>query len=128
MAHEEARRDRDGVVNLEDRKGERSFLYVWGWNVHGQTSHVHGFHGDPRTWQCQRLPQPIDEAQFCGRDSRAVPLVDVACGLQHTAAVGSDGSLFTWGSNNYGQLGDGFELDTRYGHQRRHFLAWAVTY
>ncbi|KAJ8478406.1 hypothetical protein OPV22_022133 [Ensete ventricosum] len=28
---------------------------------------------------------------------------------EHTAAVASDGSLFTWGANDFGQLGDGAE-------------------
>jgi DNA-binding beta-propeller fold protein YncE len=30
----------------------------------------------------------------------------VACGYGHTAAVKTDGTLWTWGSDNYGQLGD----------------------
>jgi alpha-tubulin suppressor-like RCC1 family protein len=31
----------------------------------------------------------------------------VAAGQYHTAAVNSAGALYTWGANNYGQLGDG---------------------
>ena len=31
----------------------------------------------------------------------------VACGLFHTAAIKTDGTLWTWGSNSYGKLGDG---------------------
>lgn len=38
-------------------------------------------------------------------------MLEIACGLQHTAAVASNGSLFTWGSNEFGQLGDGSEDD-----------------
>jgi alpha-tubulin suppressor-like RCC1 family protein len=30
----------------------------------------------------------------------------VGCGLYHTAAISTDGTLWTWGRNNYGQLGD----------------------
>ena len=30
----------------------------------------------------------------------------VACGIQHTAAIKTDGTLWTWGYNNFGQLGD----------------------
>ena len=30
----------------------------------------------------------------------------VACGFYHTAAIKTDGTLWTWGSNSYGQLGD----------------------
>ena len=31
----------------------------------------------------------------------------VACGEGHTLAIRADGSLFAWGMNNYGQIGDG---------------------
>jgi len=31
----------------------------------------------------------------------------VACGYGHTAAIKTDGTLWTWGKNNRGQLGDG---------------------
>ena len=31
----------------------------------------------------------------------------VACSTQHTAAIKTDGTLWVWGYNNYGQLGDG---------------------
>lgn len=30
----------------------------------------------------------------------------VACGYRHTAAIKTDGTLWTWGANSYGQLGD----------------------
>ena len=30
----------------------------------------------------------------------------VACGTNHTAAIKTDGTLWTWGLNNFGQLGD----------------------
>jgi alpha-tubulin suppressor-like RCC1 family protein len=31
----------------------------------------------------------------------------IACGYSHTAAVKTDGTLWTWGANTAGQLGDG---------------------
>ena len=34
-------------------------------------------------------------------------IVDVAGGRNHAMALADDGSVFTWGSNRYGQLGDG---------------------
>lgn len=34
-------------------------------------------------------------------------IVQVACGENHSAALGLDGRLFTWGRNKYGQLGLG---------------------
>lgn len=34
-----------------------------------------------------------------------VRIVQVSCGLDHTAALRSNGTVLTWGSNEYGQLG-----------------------
>ncbi|HOZ76217.1 MAG TPA: hypothetical protein PLS51_11400 [Flavobacterium sp.] len=36
----------------------------------------------------------------------------VSAGEEHTAAIRSDGSLWTWGSNEWGQLGNGNYLDS----------------
>jgi len=34
----------------------------------------------------------------------------VVCGYYHTVALKSNGTLWAWGANNYGQLGDGTTL------------------
>jgi alpha-tubulin suppressor-like RCC1 family protein len=36
-------------------------------------------------------------------------IVDVDCGASHIAVINSYGNLFTWGSDEYGQLGHGEE-------------------
>ncbi|KAL6135482.1 hypothetical protein ACLB2K_067710 [Fragaria x ananassa] len=80
----------------------KSAIYVWGYNQSGQTGR-NGKH--PQL----RIPKQLSPEHFhctAGANSR---WLDIACGREHTAAVASDGSLFTWGANEFGQLGDGTE-------------------
>ncbi|CAI9109895.1 OLC1v1009818C1 [Oldenlandia corymbosa var. corymbosa] len=80
----------------------KSAIYVWGYNQSGQT----GRKGKERSL---RIPRQLPPELFgcpAGGNSR---WLDIACGREHTAAVASDGSLFTWGANDFGQLGDGTE-------------------
>ena len=62
---------------------------MWGWgnNEDGATGN-----GGP------------DVPQMVGTDS---DWVTAAAGLGHSAAIKSDGTLWMWGANNYGQLGNG---------------------
>ncbi|KAK4776633.1 hypothetical protein SAY86_005321 [Trapa natans] len=80
----------------------KSAIYVWGYNQCGQTGR--------NEKECQlRIPKQLPPDLFgcpAGQNSR---WLDIACGREHTAAVASDGSLFTWGANDFGQLGDGTE-------------------
>ena len=57
-------------------------------------------------------------------------VVSVSAGYEHTVALKSDGTVWAWGYNNYGQLGDGtingpvfaragVRADRRYRHFRR---------
>ncbi|XP_048327439.1 ultraviolet-B receptor UVR8 isoform X2 [Ziziphus jujuba] len=85
----------------------KSAIYVWGYNQSGQT----GREGKERQL---RIPKQLPPELFgcpAGANSR---WLDIACGREHTAAVASDGSLFTWGANDFGQLGDGTEEGRKY--------------
>ncbi|XP_076959869.1 ultraviolet-B receptor UVR8-like isoform X1 [Bidens hawaiensis] len=85
----------------------KSALYVWGYNQSGQT-------GRKCEEQSLRIPKQLPPELFgcpAGANSR---WLDVACGREHTAAVASDGSLFTWGANEFGQLGDGTETSRKH--------------
>ena len=62
------------------------------------------------------LRRPLADVYLWGR-GRALPslredlmgicVVHVACGLKHCAVVSDDGTLYTWGDNEYGQCGHG---------------------
>jgi rubredoxin len=66
-------------------------LWLWGTNSSGQL-------GDDTTTHKSSPVQTIAG----GTDWK-----QVGCGASHTAAIKTDGTLWCWGNNSYGQLGDG---------------------
>ena len=66
-------------------------LWVWGSNSFGQLGDNSG--GTTQSSPVQTVSGTAKWAQ-------------VSCGIYHTAAIKSDGTLWAWGRNNLGQLGD----------------------
>ena len=65
-------------------------LWMWGWNYNGQL-------GNNTT---TNRSSPVQAITFGTNWS------SVACGSAHTAAIKTDGTLWLWGKNSYGILGD----------------------
>lgn len=65
-------------------------LWLWGWNSSGQL-------GDNTATSRSSPVQTI---------SSGSAWLSVSCGYAHTAAVKTDGTMWTWGLNTAGQLGD----------------------
>ena len=76
--------------------GSDGGLYAWGSNTNGQL-------GDGTTSQ-HATPTRVSRPDGTGD---GFVWVQAAAGRTHSAAVGSDGQLYTWGDNTQGQLGDG---------------------
>ena len=72
--------------------GNDGQLYVWGYNGQGQL-------GDG-TYTKSFQPEVVSL-------SKGVSPVTIAAGGYFSMVIGSDGKLYTWGSNNGGVLGDG---------------------
>lgn len=74
-------------------------LWAWGYNANGEL----GLGTTPvetcGTYSCSEIPRRVGTAS---------DWIQVSSGAYHTAAIKSDGSLWTWGWNAYGQLGNSF--------------------
>ncbi len=69
-------------------------VWAWGNNYYGQLGN-----GTTTSWQdSPTSPQPV---------SGLSDVVAVAAGSYHSLAVDSNGDVWAWGYNSYGQLGDG---------------------
>lgn len=71
-------------------------LWMWGSNEHGALGN-----GEKGEYLCEGTPIKIMD------DISSVSLSFGSSGDAHSGAVTRDGSLYMWGSNNFGQLGDG---------------------
>ncbi|MCX8643956.1 InlB B-repeat-containing protein [Bifidobacterium sp. B4081] len=82
--------------------GSDGNLYTWGYNFNGQL-------GDGTT-SSRSTPTLIQKPAGA---SDGFAWTQVSLGNSHSSAFGSDGQLYTWGWNQYGQLGDGTQVDKR---------------
>ena len=78
-------------------QSENTSLYAWGSNLQGNL-------GDGTTIS---RSTPIAISNFLNQKSFG----SVVSGVTHSVVIGSNGSLWAWGSNNNGQLGDGTTID-----------------
>eukprot|EP00049_Salpingoeca_infusionum_P016093 m.323993 g.323993 ORF g.323993 m.323993 type:complete len:4072 (-) comp16007_c0_seq4:280-12495(-) len=77
-------------------------VYSWGNNSYSQL----GRDGP--------APKPTKITQFNGGPGTEVKITFVAVGGHHSAAVSSDGHLYTWGKGGYGRLGHGNSEDVQF--------------
>ncbi|MEE9450789.1 MAG: hypothetical protein V3V72_12125, partial [Ignavibacteriaceae bacterium] len=80
-------------------------VYSWGNNDYGQL-------GDNSTTQ-RETPVKVLKGAYSGTtylgDNADNKIIAVALGQYHSIALAEDGTVYSWGQNNYGQLGDGTE-------------------
>ncbi len=75
-------------------------VFSWGASADFQTGHVP--QGEGILNQCIIEPRVIDI--LCEQKSQ---ITKMACGVKHTALITADNDLICFGSNEYGQCGDG---------------------
>uniref|UniRef100_A0A8C5YY71 HECT and RLD domain containing E3 ubiquitin protein ligase 5 n=1 Tax=Marmota marmota marmota TaxID=9994 RepID=A0A8C5YY71_MARMA len=68
-------------------------LFAWGQNLHGQL-------GVERIFPSTPIPQMVENLA-------GVPLVQISAGEAHSMALSMSGNVYSWGKNNFGQLGLG---------------------
>lgn len=72
-------------------------LWMWGLNYHGELGNEkQGNQSLLNRYPYQTTPVKV-----------MTGVVAVSCGFDHTAAITADGSLWTWGHNEQGQIGNG---------------------
>ncbi len=69
------------------------YIHAWGSNNYGQL-------GD------QTITNRTTPVQVCGESDPLMDVISIAAGYAHSLAVKSDGTVWSWGSNDYDQLGD----------------------
>ena len=89
------------VAIREDAATNEHTLWAWGANRYGQL-------GDNSTTD-GHLPKQIVTTTDLSNNS---PWIWVAAGANHTMAIKKDGTLWAWGANRYGQLGDNSTTDS----------------
>ncbi|ACZ20597.1 RCC1 domain-containing protein, alpha-tubulin suppressor [Sanguibacter keddieii DSM 10542] len=79
-----------------DSKGQ---IWAWGLNSSGQLGNG--------TRASSTTPVPVDMTGVMANSE----MVAVAAGARHSLALDSEGNVFAWGRNGFGELGDGTRVD-----------------
>lgn len=83
-------------------------LYAWGNNTNGQVGN--------NSVSIVRTPVNLSNTQFSGGVTNELyekVFRTIAAGTAHSLAIDSSGQLYTWGYNDYGQLGDNSTTGSR---------------
>ena len=77
-------------------------VYTWGFNDYGQLGNGQSTGEGSTTYAADpaRVPDPKDT-------SKAFKAAQISAGGYHALTISQDGTLWAWGWNKYGQLGDG---------------------
>jgi hypothetical protein len=75
-------------------------VWAWGYNIEGQLGN-----GTVTTTGCACIPSAVQVSNLSG-------VVAIAGGLYHSMALKSDGTVWAWGHNASGQLGNGTTTDS----------------
>ena len=81
-------------------------LWMWGDNSNGELGNGGKGNESRSIWGMRIVSQTVPVKVMDD-------VVDISCGYRHTAAVKSDGSLWMWGYNVQGQLGNATKNDSR---------------
>ncbi|MCL4538756.1 MAG: T9SS type A sorting domain-containing protein [Bacteroidetes bacterium] len=77
--------------------GNDGNVYSWGYNASGQLGNGDTLNSDT----------PVKVELPAGVSATAI-----ACGYDHSLAIGNDGNVYAWGDNSDGQLGNGFTTNS----------------
>ena len=82
--------------------GSDGYAYAWGNNGAGQLGNntTSGDNANPVPVRVRDPNSPTDTG-------KGLKAIQVSAGSNHSLALGSDGNVYAWGNNSYGQLGNG---------------------
>ncbi len=88
--------------------GSDGYAYAWGNNGVGQLGN-----NTTSSDNANSVPVRVRDPNSPTDTGKGLKAIQVSAGSNHSLALGSDGNAYAWGSNAYGQLGDGTTVNPR---------------
>ncbi|MCM1439953.1 MAG: hypothetical protein NC131_12245, partial [Roseburia sp.] len=95
------------LEQFEDRKNNGKWISVNGGyaNAASDTGNYPVYESEPTFGLYTSVPQQVMEGEAASKGYYLSEIISISAGKSHVMALRSDGSLFGWGDNTYGQLG-----------------------
>ena len=77
-------------------------VWAWGDNTFGQLTGGFAIQKSP-----MQVTGPNGTLDW-GGDGKPVHIIAISCGANHSLAIQDDGTVWSWGQNTFGQIGNGF--------------------
>ena len=78
--------------------GSDGYVYAWGYNDHGQIGN--------NSSNDSKVPARVRDPANPTDTSKGLKATQISAGSSHSLAVGSDGYVYAWGYNYWGQIGN----------------------
>ena len=85
--------------------GSDGYVYAWGYNDHGQIGN--------NSSNDSKVPARVRDPANPTDTSKGLKATQISAGSWHSLAVGSDGYVYAWGLNYWGQIGNNSSYDSK---------------
>ena len=94
-------------------RDSNGYVWAWGQNEYGQLGNGKNNSDYSPNWPGEWVPVHVVDGEMNTDSNYLENIVDVDAGGYHSIALGTNGHVWTWGRNYYGELGNNTQIESK---------------